>query len=290
MTRLSLEKINGIPQFTPSDKGSGAAGQIRFATMLGREIRITLPTGESAILNRGSLIDFLNAQVEKSPSLKGRQLEKGWFFGYGNSCDDDDITTLFKDVLDILPDKMTILPNQQAQNLPDQTTPLANQQPQTVSDIKAKHAQRKANLAADKVLWQKRLYFPINTELDMCRNFESKLPEYAKKTPPTAASLLLHNICLMDRYPLDQAYITLRDQLQAKLLEKMEAFSNQYDTFTDTYQVSELVDELNSFYPNRDEGLAVAKNKMSSEAYAALETAWPIRKKVSAAEWLKNNP
>lgn len=98
MTRVSVQKVDDIVSFkAASNKGSGANGEILLATCLGRKYSYDL-NGIATDFNRGSLVKFLNAQVQNTPSLVGRELEEGWFFGYGG-CDDSEIKALFDDVI-----------------------------------------------------------------------------------------------------------------------------------------------------------------------------------------------
>lgn len=233
--------------------------------------------GRKERLNRRSFINFLNAEAQKIDSLKHRKLEKGLFFGYIGASDDKEITDLFKEVL---------------KALPNQISPLGAQLRDAKKDLeatKAETAKRKADFAADAKIMKERFYFPIDSDLDNCRNFKSALPQYIKDPKITRESFLIHNTCLRDRYPDDKDYLVFRDELQAKIFEKMETFSNLYLIFTEYFQRNQLISELIQFYPSREEALASVEKKMNSGAAAYLKKGWPVEEIPTKEEWLERN-
>lgn len=264
MSRLSIQKIDGVPNFKPAGKGHGAKGQILKKTIFGRNFSVSL-NGTKTKLNRGSLIDYLNAEAQKVDSLKNRKLEKGLFFGSSNA----EITALFNDVVNALPDQQSSAANQ-------------------LEDTKKKHSQMKAEIEADKKASKKiqeELGFSRIPEERDCQLFKSQLPQY--QMGDNTESFLLHTECLRDRYPEDEEYIALRDQLQVKLIEKMHTFSESYLTFTDDTPLQGFIGRLRAFYPSREEALKVVSQTMSQEAGAYLEEGWKVEKIPTREEWLE---
>lgn len=104
MSRVSIQKIYGNIYFNSTGEGYGREGKIREATLFGRKFFLVSSDGVTKRLNRGSLIEFLNAETEKIEGLKGKSLDKGWFFGCFFGSSDSDIKKVYDAVFEKIKD------------------------------------------------------------------------------------------------------------------------------------------------------------------------------------------